>query len=207
MSKLKDLKEMVIKEWDGTPFKAYVDDGSEDMAIEEIVSYDSKYDEPWGTEQCNNYLHVYPVEWNKEKVEESSKPQRMTNQKLMEWLAKGNGMIKNSIGSVGTYFSVWDESLDKPCSDEFKVRKWDSTEWIEPTVDLLEEPYTLVDMLEPNTHNALDNMYAERIQDSCQSGDTKRDHVKADDIVCNLLEELGFNKVVEAYEDVDKLYA
>lgn len=134
----KDLKEMTIKEWDGAPFKAYVDDGSENMAIEEIVSYDNKYDEPWGTEQCNNYLHVYPVEWNKEKVEESSKPPRMTNQQLMRWLAKGNGMIvKTSIDSVGTYFSVLDKYLDKPCSDEFKVRKWDSEEWIEPTVDLL----------------------------------------------------------------------
>lgn len=31
MSKLKDLKEMSIKEWDGMPFKAYVDDGSKDI--------------------------------------------------------------------------------------------------------------------------------------------------------------------------------
>lgn len=207
MSKLKDLKEMAIKEWDGTPFKAYTDDGSEDMAIEEIVSYDSKYDKPWGTEQCNNYLHVYPVEWNKEKVEESSKPQRMTNQQLMRWLAKGNGLIKNSIGYVGTYFSVLEGKLDKPCSDEFKVCKWNSEEWIEPTVDLLEEPCTLVDMPESNANNALDDMYAKSIQNSCNTGDNERDHAEADEIVCNLLKELGFHKVVEAYEDVGKWYA
>lgn len=171
------------------------------------MSYDSKYDEPWGTEQCNNYLHVYPVEWNKEKVEKSSKPQRMTNQQLMRWLAKGNGLITNSIDYVGTYFSVLGKNLDKPCSDEFKVRKWDSEEWIEPTVDLLEEHCTLVDKLEPNSNNALDNIYAECIQSSCFTGDDEHDHAEADEIVCNLLKELGFNKVVKTYEDVGKWYA
>lgn len=58
------------------------------LAIEDIVSYDSKYDEPWGTEQCNNYRHVYPVEWNKEKVEEPSKPKRMTRWQVRKCLEK-----------------------------------------------------------------------------------------------------------------------
>lgn len=216
MSKLKDLKEMSIKEWDGMPFQAYVDDGSDNMAIEEIVSYDSKYDKPWGTEQCNNYLHVYPVEWNKEKVEESSKLKRMTNRQLAKWLAKGNGQkvyvskvdlsIDNRAPTMvcHTYDFCYDAD---ECNNRVRVRKWNSEEWIEPTVDLLEEPCTLVDILEPNANNALDNMYAERIQNSCHTGDDERDHVEADEIVCNLLTELGFHKVVEAYEDVGKWYA
>lgn len=62
-------------------------------------------------------------------------------------------------------------------------------------------------MLEPNANNALDNMYAECIQNSCFTGDDEHDHAEADEIVCNLLKELGFNKVVETYEDVGKWYA
>ena len=142
--KYRDLKEMTFKEWDGKPFRAIVIDNPE----EDITGYDIKRlngeegavlingykNGCWMDDDCRLWIYAYPMEWNK-------KPKkRMTNRQLMEWLSKGNGMIvKTSIGSVGTYFSVLDGNLDKPCSDEFKVRKWNSEEWIEPTTDLLEE--------------------------------------------------------------------
>lgn len=140
--KYNELKEMTIKEWDGVPFEAYVDDGSGELTIEEIVSYDGKYDEPWGTEQCNNYLHVYPVEWNKEKIEKSSKSQRMTNRQLSMWLAKGNGecSYNNTVYYLSAYgYHCYDMRHANDFVDEhIRVRKWDSEEWVEPTVDLLE---------------------------------------------------------------------
>lgn len=40
-----------------------------------------------------------------------------------------------------------------------------------------------------------------------RSNDTEGAHIDADDILCELLLELGYNDVVEAYNLVDKWYA
>jgi len=41
----------------------------------------------------------------------------------------------------------------------------------------------------------------------CFTGDTEDDHAKADGFLCELLEELGFHKVVEKFESIEKWYA
>ena len=43
--------------------------------------------------------------------------------------------------------------------------------------------------------------------DGCHTGDIESDHVKADEILCNFLLSLGYDDVVQAYDNVDKWYA
>ena len=49
--------------------------------------------------------------------------------------------------------------------------------------------------------------YAARLRDTCNSGDAEADHAKADAVICELLELLGFTETVRAYEEVDKWFA
>lgn len=141
--KYKDLKEMTIKEWNGLPFKAYVCDFNDTnignpLTTTEVCGYIANREYPW---RCSNlnYRHVYPVEWNEEKVKYAFKPKRMTNRQLAMWLAKGNGQVKYETGYVSTYHG-YPEGIDhEETYEEIKIRKCDSEEWIEPTVDLLED--------------------------------------------------------------------
>ena len=53
----------------------------------------------------------------------------------------------------------------------------------------------------------LDKKYAELIKLKCNNSDTEEDHIEADSIILELLEELSFNEVIEEYEKIDKWYA
>lgn len=135
----KDLKEMNIKDWDGKPFKAYYTDDpgcNIDGQTTEILGYIRGL---WLSSV--RWMHVYPVCWNKEKVEEALnlKSNRMTNRQIAMWLATGNGEL-SGVNYV-TIFSTWSypkDEQDNEVSEGIIVRKWGSKEWIEPTVDLLE---------------------------------------------------------------------
>lgn len=140
----KDLKEMTVKDWDGQPFYALVEDDPE----EEIWGVDderldgevegflvSGYCQGrWLVEANKDWSHVYPIEWNK-------KPKkRMTNRQLAMWLAKGNGEL-SSVNLVNSYHfhSYLKSEANDFVYEGILVRKWDSEEWIKPTVDLLED--------------------------------------------------------------------
>ena len=47
----------------------------------------------------------------------------------------------------------------------------------------------------------------EMLQVCAESGDTEAAHCDADDILCALLEALGYGDVVEKYNSVDKWFA
>lgn len=137
----KDLKEKNIKDWDGQPFRAITVDADEaevyDIDVRRlngigncnlIVGY---LNGRWRTESDVLWSHAYPIEWNK-------KPKkRMTNRELAMWLAKGNGQVKYATGYVSAYHGYAEGIDHEETQEEIKVRKWDSTEWVEPTVDLL----------------------------------------------------------------------
>lgn len=53
----------------------------------------------------------------------------------------------------------------------------------------------------------LDIGFSERIMSECMTDDPERDHEKGDRILCELLEELGFSKVIEAYNEIFKWHA
>jgi hypothetical protein len=66
---------------------------------------------------------------------EEPKPRIMTYRELAEWLAKGNGQIK-----VGGEIHFWLDYVEGTDAMEvcYKIRRWGSEEWIEPTVDVYE---------------------------------------------------------------------
>ena len=72
-------------------------------------------------------------------VPEKPAPCIATNRELAKWLAQGNGELNIHNTEIHTYFNYTPENADKECKEEiFKVRKWDDTEWHEPTVDYME---------------------------------------------------------------------
>ena len=52
----------------------------------------------------------------------------------------------------------------------------------------------------------LQDKYVENLKD-CNSGDIEGDHSRADDYLCDLLNELGYYKVTAEWEKVEKWYA
>lgn len=147
----KELKEMTLKEWDGKPFNAVCCgyDGCEICDSDKkrldcpdkcalIVGY---LNGEWRTKGGLSWTHVYPVEWNKEKIKEALNPKhkRMTNRQLAMWIAKGNGEVAMNEGCAVLHrFDYGNEEANEPILASIRVRKWDSEEWIEPTIDLLE---------------------------------------------------------------------
>lgn len=53
----------------------------------------------------------------------------------------------------------------------------------------------------------LDKQAAEKITSEAMTGDFEMDHINADDILIDLLRQLGFTETIKAYERVTKWYA
>lgn len=77
----------------------------------------------------------YVAQFIREVIEE---PELMTNRQLAEWLAKGNGQFKygDTLLCVGQCYGPVheNEAVDK----SIRIRRWDSDEWVVPTVDIYE---------------------------------------------------------------------
>jgi hypothetical protein len=54
---------------------------------------------------------------------------------------------------------------------------------------------------------ARDDETAARIKAECMSGDYETDHCDADEILCQLLDSLGYKKTAAAWAEVGKWYA
>ena len=65
------------------------------------------------------------------------KPRRATNRELSRWLAQGNGECLGSQDDADTAWNYPMECSNMPLREGAKVRRWDDTEWHEPTVDYL----------------------------------------------------------------------
>lgn len=141
----KDLKEMNVKDWDGKPFYAIgIDEADQPIWLCDLDKIDGiEYgylirgfrDGKWIDDDDYEWLHAYPIKWN-------NKPKkRMTYRQLSKWLAKGNGVLwKSECNHVEfTSHNYITKYADNEVMDDWKVRKWDSEEWIEPTTDLLED--------------------------------------------------------------------
>lgn len=64
-------------------------------------------------------------------------PRRATNRELSRWLAQGNGECLGSQDDADTAWNYPMESSNAPLREGAKVRKWEDTEWHEPTVDYM----------------------------------------------------------------------
>lgn len=65
------------------------------------------------------------------------KPRRATNRELSRWMAQGNGECLGSQDDADTAWNYPQECSDTDVREGAKVRKWEDTEWHEPTVDYL----------------------------------------------------------------------
>lgn len=90
------------------------------------------YEYPFQMEDGCDWQFLYPYEEPPKKL--------MTNRQLTKWLAKGNGECKclssESIGISASYAYIGKPNDE--CVSSYRIRYWDSDEWIEPTVDVYE---------------------------------------------------------------------
>lgn len=73
-------------------------------------------------------------------IPEKSELRRVTNRELAKWLAQGNGEwcnIRTSTSICSNYSYCYNDS-NNLLTDTIRVRKWDDTEWHEPTVDYMD---------------------------------------------------------------------
>lgn len=84
--------------------------------------------------------------WDKniqeEDCEEPTEQRRVTNRELAKWLAQGNGewgISKFGViekAEIGWFYDTGYE--EQTLQSELRVRKWDDTEWHDPTVDYMD---------------------------------------------------------------------
>lgn len=62
-----------------------------------------------------------------------------TNRELARWLAEGNGEVMScgNVSEVLSSFSYDSTAANEPIAGKFIVRKWDDTEWHEPSREYL----------------------------------------------------------------------
>lgn len=72
-------------------------------------------------------------------IPEEPKPRWVTIRELAKWCAQGNGQIQDAdrLNCVFTGLDYGPECDDHTAPDNYKVRKWDDTEWHEPTAEYL----------------------------------------------------------------------
>lgn len=114
--------------------KDVVENGEKDDDVSCIGELTSVIDgvEPFRKDRGNYWELLYPYK--------EPPKQRMTNIQLMEWLAKGNGMFKYKEGCCYCYTFEYrsDSELNMEVAENIIIRTWDSSEWVEPTVDIYE---------------------------------------------------------------------
>lgn len=73
------------------------------------------------------------------KIPEEPKPCRATKRELVRWIAQGKGEWKNEHAeyAFSQCDSYYESEADEPCSEKIVVRKWDDSEWHEPTREYL----------------------------------------------------------------------
>ncbi|MBR2305663.1 MAG: hypothetical protein IKA48_00375 [Fibrobacter sp.] len=70
-------------------------------------------------------------------IPEESKTRRATNRELAKWLAQGNGEKLEGDNAIQAHCYI-QYIANTEVNDRIKVRKWDDTEWHEPTVDYMD---------------------------------------------------------------------
>jgi hypothetical protein len=105
------------------------DNGSNEPQIERVCAITMRRPYPIITcESCYDFCAEIPQQ----------NPNRATNLQLMEWLAKGNGIWKRKKESYTfTNAPILEDKLEEEVENFILIRKWEDTEWHEPTVDYM----------------------------------------------------------------------
>lgn len=101
-------------------------------------------------------------------IPEEPKPRRATNMELAKWLAQGKGekLYDNRIIEIN---HKYDSSKDSESVNEYtSIRKWEDTDWHEPTVDYMgiECSNVTPDAFEGDRHIAESDLYTRAISDN-----------------------------------------
>lgn len=112
------------------------DDGKEPI-IDEVIAIFAKscnFQYRVVLNDCSFYSHCAFIP-------EKPAPRMATNRELSKWLAQGNGQVSKVEDGVMYTSSSWDyhRKDDSFVKEEYRlrVRKWDDTDWHEPTIDYL----------------------------------------------------------------------
>ena len=98
-----------------------------------LFTFDPRFYLPYTDEEnrCWNHFFVLP---------KTPKFRRATYRELSKWLAKGNGefaFFKPDNVSTTLTYDLTKENFQISVDSGLKVRKWDDTDWHEPTVDYM----------------------------------------------------------------------
>lgn len=94
-------------------------------------------------ESIDNFIQIlkeYKHKFFYKNLAEESKPRRATNRELAKWLSQGNGEMRYEQKQHVYYSSTcFDYDIDNEDEPRFgiQVRKWDDTDWYEPTADYM----------------------------------------------------------------------
>ena len=78
-----------------------------------------------------NYTHCA-------EIPEAPKPRRATEMELARWIAQGNGCFTNVDGDYCWTSTEYDgTNPGKECNPDWRVRKWDDSDWHEPTPEYM----------------------------------------------------------------------
>lgn len=78
----------------------------------------------------------YVAQFIREVIEEE--PALMTNRQLSEWLAKGNGQMRSAGALLYSLLVYEPKNEHDAVPKNIRIRRWDSDEWVVPTVDIYE---------------------------------------------------------------------
>ena len=65
-------------------------------------------------------------------------PALMTHRQLSEWLAKGNGQMRSAGALLYSLLVYEPKNEHDAVGKNIRIRRWDSDEWVVPTVDIYE---------------------------------------------------------------------
>ena len=72
-------------------------------------------------------------------IPEEPKPRRATNRELAKWISQyGELTYEDDDATVYHEFSYKEHDREKPVVEKIYIRKWDDTDWHEPTVDYMD---------------------------------------------------------------------
>lgn len=87
---------------------------------------------------CKDWNNCPRPMWD-DGIEYRIKPETyLTLRQVAEWLAKGNGQV-NLDGVIDTRYSYYPDKGNDLINENFKIRKWNDTEWHEATKEYISE--------------------------------------------------------------------
>ena len=101
-------------------------------------------------------------------------------------------------------FEAWLKSVGNYSSSDFEMEDWDNQPYVSGDIQNDWEAWQACESSRRVNHTDICIALREL---HCSSDDTEAAHAMADKLLCDMLERLGYNEVVDAYKIIDKWYA